>query len=103
MKRGTTKGKFLRRQQLRSQMGLILLLLLWALASGFGYVWCRMKVVDLGYRLAAAHRTHSRLVDDNKKLSLELARLRSPERVEQVALSRLGLSRPNKNQIVVLP
>jgi cell division protein FtsL len=83
-------------------LGLIALIL-WSTVSGFTYVWCQTHVVDLGYRLSEAHRQHTKLVDENKKLRLELARLRAPERVEQVSLRQLGLKHPNKDQIVVLP
>ena len=81
----------------------VIALFLWILVGAFTYVWCRVQVVNLGYRLSEAHRVHSRLVDDNKKLHLELARLRAPERVEQVATRQLGLKHPNKDQVVLLP
>jgi cell division protein FtsL len=80
-----------------------LALFLWLVGSAFGYVWCRVQVVRLGYQLSEAHRVYSRLLDDNKKLHLELARLRAPERVELIATQQLGLRRPSKGQIVVLP
>ncbi len=74
----------------------------WLLLGGFGYVWCRIQVVNLGYLLSEAHRTHTRLLNDNKKLHLEQARLRAPERVERIAIEQLGLKHPTKSQIVVL-
>lgn len=75
---------------------------LWLLFSGFGYVWCRVQVVQLGYMLSDAHRVHTKLLNDSKKLQLELARLKAPERVERIAIEQLGLNRPRKEQIVVL-
>jgi cell division protein FtsL len=86
----------------RVLLGLVALVL-WTMASGFAYVWCQTKVVNLGYRLSEAHRQHAKLVDENKKLHLEMARLRAPERVEQIALRQLGLKHPDKDQIVLLP
>ena len=76
---------------------------LWLLLSGFAYVWCRVQVVHLGYLLSHVHRLHKRLLNDNKKLHLELARLKAPERVERIAIQQLGLNHPTKDQIVVLP
>ena len=78
-------------------------MLLWFLICGFGYVWCRVQVVNLGYSLSKGHRVHSQLLNDNKKLHLELARLRAPERIERLAIQKLGLNHPRKDQIVVLP
>ena len=75
----------------------------WLLASTFAYAWCRVQVVSLGYLLSETHRVHSRLLDDNRKLNVELARLQAPERVERIAVRQLGLKHPSKNQIVVLP
>ena len=75
---------------------------LWLLLSGFGYVWCRVQVVELGYQLSDIHRLHTRLLNDNKKLHLELARLKAPERVQSIAIEQLGLKQPTKDQIVVL-
>ena len=78
-------------------------LILWILVSCFAYVWCQTQVLNLGYRLSEAHRQHAKLADENKKLHLEMARLRAPERLEQIALRQLGLKHPDKDQIVLLP
>ena len=88
-----------RKRRLTISTAAFLLLLL----SGFAYVWCRLQVVHLGYLLSDVHRAHTRLLNDNKKLHLELARLKSPERVERIAIQKLGLKHPTKDQIVVLP
>jgi cell division protein FtsL len=86
----------------QKKVATIIAALLWLLLSGFGYVWCRIEVVELGYQLSDTHRLHSRLLNDNKKLHLELARLKAPERVQRIAIERLGLKHPTKEQIVVL-
>jgi len=80
----------------------IFAIFLWLLLSGFGYVWCRVQVVELGYQLSDIHGLHTRLLNDNKKLHLELARLKAPERVQRIAIEQLGLKQPTKDQIVVL-
>ena len=81
---------------------IIIVFFTWLMLSGFGYVWCRIQVVSLGYLLSEDHRIHTRLLNDRKKLHLELARLKAPERVEHIAIEQLGLKRPTKSQIVVL-
>jgi cell division protein FtsL len=86
----------------QKRLATIVAIFLWLLLSGFGYVWCRVQVVELGYQLSEIHRQHSRLLNDNKKLHLELARLRAPERVQRIAIEQLGLKHPTKDQIVVL-
>ena len=86
----------------QKRLATIVAIFLWLLVSGFGYVWCRVQVVELGYQLSEIHRLHSRLLNDNKKLHLELARLKAPERVQRIAIEQLGLQQPTKDQIVVL-
>jgi len=93
-------GKKKRRRQRRAAT--IVGVFLWLLCTGFGYVWCRVQVVQLGYQLSDVHRIHSRLLNDNKKLHLELARLKAPERVQRIAIEQLGLKHPSKDQVVVL-
>jgi cell division protein FtsL len=95
--------KTLRRIWKRRRATAISAFFLWFLLSGFAYVWCRVQVVQLGYLLSDAHRQHAQLLNDNKKLQLELARLKAPERVERIAIQKLGLRYPTKDQIVVLP
>jgi len=80
-----------------------ILLAIWLLATAFGYVWCRVQTVKLGYRISAELQRHAVLLDYNKKLQLELASLRQPERVEAIARQQLGLSPPQENQVLVLP
>lgn len=95
-----TAGKKAEWRQLR--LATITGVFLWLLCSGFGYVWCRVQVVQVGYQLSEVHRIHSRLINDNKKLHLELARLKAPERVQRIAIEQLGLKHPSKDQVVVV-
>jgi cell division protein FtsL len=84
------------------RLSAVIAIFLWLILSGFAYVWCRVQVVHLGYLLSDVHRTHTQLLNDNKKLHLELARLRAPERVELIAIQQLGLNHPTKDQIIVV-
>ena len=100
-KRPTHKPR--KRARKRRRATAISAFFLWFLLSGFAYVWCRVQVVQLGYLLSDAHRQHTELLNNNKKLHLELARLKAPERVERIAIQKLGLRHPTKDQIVILP
>ena len=102
-KKTRTTRKPSKRSWKQRRLTAITAIFLWFLLSGFAYVWCRVQVVHLGYLLSDAHRIHTRLLNDNKKLHLELARLSAPERVERIATQQLGLRHPTKEQIVVLP
>ena len=57
-------------------MGLLLL------TAIFVALWVRIYFLEVGYRISSTHRTHEELVQDNKKLKLERAALRSPSRID---------------------
>ena len=66
------------------------------------YTWCRVQYVRTGYEITEATQEHQRLTDLHRKLQVEEARLRSPERITRIAEQR-GLVMPDSRQIVVIP
>lgn len=66
------------------------------------YAWCRVQYVRTGYELTEASEEYRRLVGLNRKLKVEEARLKSPERIVRIAKER-GLVIPNSEQVVVVP
>ena len=67
------------------------------------HVWLRLQVVQMGYALSTISKLQGRLEQENRELRVELATLTSPERLEALARSRLGLVTPDKGQVIVLP
>jgi len=67
------------------------------------HVWLRLQVVHLGYVLSTTSKLHGQLEQENRELKVELATLTSPERLEAMARLRLGLTEPEKGQVVPLP
>ena len=67
------------------------------------HVWLRLQVVQLGYVLSTASKLQSQLEQENRELKVELATLTSPDRLEAMARSRLGMMDPEKGQVVILP
>ncbi len=67
------------------------------------HVWLRLQVVHLGYVLSTTSKLHNQLEQENRELKVELATLTSPERLEAIARTRLGLVEPEKGQVVLLP
>jgi cell division protein FtsL len=67
------------------------------------HVWLRLQVVQMGYALSTISKLQGRLEQENRELKVELATLTSPERLEALARTRLGLVTPDKGQIIVLP
>ena len=66
----------------------------------FLFLWCRLTVIDMGYEISGLNKTGAVEREKNKRLRLELTRLKSPERIEAVAKGELGLIYPSGNQII---
>ena len=66
------------------------------------YLWSRLEVVSLGYEIAQENKERGGLMDDNKRLKLEILSLKSPQRVETIALDRLGLVYPKREQVIIV-
>jgi len=66
----------------------------------FVFLWSRLMFVNIGYEISKANSERSQLIEKNRRLRLEFMRLKSPERIEKLAIGRLGLVRPSKRQIV---
>jgi cell division protein FtsL len=69
---------------------------------GMLQVWLRLQVVHLGYELSAARKMQLRLEHEQRQLEVELATLRDPRRLGEVARRRLGLTDAAKGQVVIL-
>ena len=63
----------------------------------------RGKTVALGYELGRAHAEQARLREVKRVLEVEAASYKTPERVEIVARTLLGMEPPAADRIIVLP
>lgn len=93
-----------RKQQVaRRNKGLVIALVL--LAFALGMVWTTQSIwlVLKGYELAQLKKEISTLQQANERLQLEVARLKSPEHVAQVATTKLGMVKPTYRDIRFLP
>jgi cell division protein FtsL len=81
-------------------------LILWTLAvlaatSAFIlHLGLRVKSVELGYELGRAHARVERLREVKHVLELELASHKTPERVDFVARTLLGMTEPTPDRIL---
>lgn len=66
------------------------------------YTWCRVECVHIGYQINQETQRRQKLNDIRKNLTIELAHLKSPKRIEELA-RKLGLGPPRADQIVPLP
>jgi hypothetical protein len=62
----------------------------------------RGRTVDLGYKLGRARAEQARLREVKRVLSLEAASYETPQRVEYVARSLLGMTPPPPERVIAL-
>ncbi len=66
------------------------------------FIWLHVQSLNLSYDLASAQKQKRELTEINKKLRIQLANMKSPQRIEGIALTKLGLRLPEKGQIEIL-
>lgn len=64
--------------------------------------WEKVEVYKTGYAIEKLKDRKKQVEQEQRALQVELAKLTSPERIEQVAVVRFGLSRPRYDQVVVV-
>ena len=66
------------------------------------YVWSHIHFTELKYRIADEVSVRERLMEENRKLKVEIATLKSPQRVEAIAKAKLGMKYPEREQVIFL-
>src|SRR5690348_9698277 len=66
------------------------------------HAWVRTRVTEQGYALSRLSAEYRELTREHESLQLKAAELRSPQRIEDLARTRLGMSAPSIDRVVVL-
>ena len=66
------------------------------------YVGSHTRMTELEYNVAAEISAKRQMLEEQKRLKLEYAMLKSPQRIEGLAKSKLQMSYPESDQIIVL-
>jgi len=67
------------------------------------YVWQHIQVLRLGYALEGLRAQRAALLQEQRTLTLELARITALSRVEAIARARFEMDTPRPGQVIVLP
>ena len=67
------------------------------------YTWSRVQCVKSGYAISNENNKNRNLINLQNNLKVELARLKSPERLAKIAKNQLGLKTPTPGQIIIIP
>jgi cell division protein FtsL len=94
-------GSFVFERSRRGSLRRLLIILL-VIAMLILYVSGKVKIVRLGYQIEALEREKKELERSNRSLRIEASSLSSPARIEEIAIRRMGMVRPPKENIVIV-
>jgi cell division protein FtsL len=66
------------------------------------YVASHIQMTKLEYQIAEEISRKERLVDEQKKLKVEVATLKSPQRIAVIAREKLQMTHPDKDQVIMI-
>jgi cell division protein FtsL len=66
------------------------------------YVGSHIRMTKMEYDIAAALNTKENLLEEQKRLKLELAMLKSPQRIEDIDRNKLQMRYPAAEQVINL-
>lgn len=66
------------------------------------YVGSHIRMTKMEYDIAAALNAKGNLLEEQKRLKLELAMLKAPQRIEDIARNKLQMSYPAAEQVIIL-
>ena len=67
------------------------------------YTWCRVQNVQVGYEISDQTQNQRQLETYQNNLKIELARLKSPDRINRIATQQLGLITPTTDKTILIP
>jgi len=80
---------------------LVAVMVMVTLVSVF-HVWSRAEVIDSNLQISAANSLLQDMQQENKRLKVEIASLRTPARIEALAKGDLGMAMPTDQQIILV-
>ncbi len=103
MKRKSRKRNSRKKNRFPGSPGIWLFFLVILMGELLFYTWCRVQCVEAGYKISQEKKGWSRLMTIQKNLRVELAGLKSPERIARIARNEFGLVMPGPRQIIIIP
>ncbi len=101
MSRAGHLGAFLSERSRRGSVRMVLIVLL-VITVLILYVAGKVSIVRLGYRIEALEREKKDLERANRSLRIEASSLSSPARIEEIAVKRMGMIMPPKENVVMV-
>jgi cell division protein FtsL len=71
-------------------------------AAALGQAWLRTRITEEGYTLSRLSQESRDLTREHEALQIRAAELRSPQRIEELARTKLQMAPPPVDRVVVL-
>ncbi len=65
-------------------------------------IWQHVHIVTMGYEVEQARQKQKELQQIHKQLLVEVETLSALDRIEQIAITRLGMIRPQEGQMILV-
>ncbi len=85
------------------ETGIWIILMFFFISELFLYTWSRVQCVRIGYEISKVAIRQKEFVALQNNLNLELASLKSPARIAEIAKIRFGLKMPTSEQMIIIP
>jgi cell division protein FtsL len=72
------------------------------MAVALVYVWSHIRMTELEYTVAEEMSIKEKLLEEQTKLKVEIATLKSPQRLEAITKEKLQMTYPTRDQFVIL-
>jgi cell division protein FtsL len=86
----------------KSRLPLFAIFILFFVGGSLCYVWPRIQVIQFGYEISNALKVGREFAENNKKLRLEIATLKSYTRIEKIAVEDLKMAKPKPGEVIVI-
>ena len=86
----------------RPKLSNLVFILLVFMVIALIYVWFNIKITRLNYEIASEMSRRDALMEENGRLKLEKATLKSSERIEKIARTKINMTYPEKDQLVFI-
>ena len=98
-----TSRKVRHRKSLRLLTRIWVILLTIFIGELLFYTWCRVQCTRIGYEISQITEHQKRMVTLQNSLKIEVAHLKTPDRIARIAKQQLGLALPRPDQVVSVP
>jgi cell division protein FtsL len=72
------------------------------MAVALVYVWSHIRMTELEYKVAEEMTIKENLIEEQRKLKVEIATLKSPQRLEAITKEKLQMTYPTRDQFIIL-